>query len=448
MKEKYFKNIIVGAGAAGLYCACLIGGDTLVIEKKRRAGIKLLMSGSGQCNITHGGSIKDFAGHYGEHGKYVRGILQKHSNIKLSRFIEGLGVPLTEREDGKIFPASMKSGDVLEALLRELYSKGVKIKYGDAVQGLRYRSAGAEAPASDTGTAPQDTEVTPRDTGTGRREKGRFAVETEEGIIRCDNLVIATGGCSYPSTGSDGKMFGILKRDLSVAITEPKPSLTPVYVENYGYGDLSGISFKDVSMEISADASEDAGGAQSGRRLKLAFRGDLIFTHKNLSGPLILNSSRYLKPGAKLTLNFLSPLGRPQAVARFKRDFPGNGKSPQGYMTEDLGLSRRFAQKIAAELGISSNKVSRLSGSQIEALAEKLTAADFTVSGLAGFSEAMATCGGVSLTELDTASMSSKRYDGLYFIGEAADIDGDTGGYNLQFAFSSACAAAEDILKK
>lgn len=475
---KYYKNIIVGGGAAGIFCACgllnmnktaaapaavqdvkaatfatgkaaknsaedvpdrHIAGNhapsnhtpnnhtpsnhapgksltgTLILEKTSKLGTKLLMSGKGQCNITHGGPVRDFVVHYGDKGKSIRKLLQRHSNVKLCRFMESIGVPLTEREDGKIFPSSLDSRDVLSSLMKYITKGGVEIRKNISITGIKYDE-----------------------------EKNVFylkilasAAETFEGTfeetLACTNLIIATGGCSYPSTGSDGSIFKLLKRDLRIDIVTPKPALTPVYAENYRFGALSGVSFKDISMSVSSES------------LNRTFCGDLLFTHKNLSGPLILNNSRYISPGARLTFNFLAPVSGPEAIARFKRDFPGNGKSPQGYMSDDLGLPRRFAQLIAAELNIGENKVSQLSGSQIKALAAALTAAPITVSGLAGFKEAMVTKGGISLEELDLSNMKSLKYPGLYFIGEIVDVDGDTGGYNLQFAFSSAWAAAADI---
>lgn len=401
-----YKDIIVGAGAAGLYCAAMLktcGKDgALVLEKTERAGTKLLCSGGGQCNITHGGSVKDFINCYGENGRRIRGVLQRYSNLRLQKFMESLGVPLTEREDGKIFPRSMRSRDVLDALLKEIAANGSQIRF--------------KAPV--TGILPPDKE-------------GLFTLHTPKGTFRSRNVIIASGGSSYPSTGSDGRLLDVLARDLGIAVEKPAPSLTPVYVENYRYASLSGMSFSGITMTA-----------------KKTFRGDLLFTEKNLSGPLVLNNSRYLKPGGAFTLNFLAPASGPEVVARLKKDFPGNGKSPQTYMAEDLKLPRRFAQQTASILGISENKVSQLSGKQIEELAKALTEAYFKVSGLGGFKEAMATRGGVSLEEVNLTSMGSKKYPGLYFIGEVCDIDGDTGGYNLQFAFSSACAAADAVMNE
>ena len=489
---EYYKNIIVGGGAAGIFCACgllnmnktaaapaavqdvkaatfatgkaatikaatgkaatikaatgkaaknsaedvpdrRIAGNhapgnhtpsksltgTLILEKTSKLGTKLLMSGKGQCNITHGGPVRDFVVHYGDKGKSIRKLLQRHSNVKLCRFMESIGVPLTEREDGKIFPSSLDSRDVLSSLMKYIVKGGAEIRKNISITGIKYDREEKLFYLKTLASAAETFE-------------GTFE-ETLEETLACTNLIIATGGCSYPSTGSDGSMFKLLKRDLRLDIVTPKPALTPVYAENYRSGYLSGVSFKDISMSVSSES------------LNRTFCGDLLFTHKNLSGPLILNNSRYISPGARLIFNFLAPVSGPEAIARFKRDFPGNGKSPQGYMSDDLGLPRRFAQLIAAELNIGENKVSQLSGSQIKALAAALTAAPFTVSGLAGFKEAMVTKGGISLEELDLSNMKSLKYPGLYFIGEIVDVDGDTGGYNLQFAFSSAWAAAADI---
>ena len=397
-KNKYYKTIIVGAGAAGLYCASALS-ESLILEKTKRPGTKLLMAGSGQCNVTHGGSIKDFTEFYGDHGKKIRGVMQRHNNIELCRFLEDLGVPLTEREDGKIFPTSMDAHDVLNALLQ----RAGKIAFEEEV-----------------------TAVLKVETG--------YEVYTNKGCYDCTNLVIATGGCSYPTTGSDGKMFGILQRDLAIDIVPPIPALTPVFVEKYPFGELSGISFKDVELTLYDGA----------KKTHRAF-GDLLLTFKNFSGPVIINNSRSIKTGMTIELNFLGNMGFQELLAKLKKDFPGNNKTAVGYISEDLNLPKRFAKLVSDELGLSQNKLSQLGGAQMKALATALTAWKFTVSGLAGFKEAMVTAGGVSLDEVDLKTMESKGYPGLFFIGEVLDVDGDTGGYNLQFAYSSAMAAADKI---
>ena len=404
---KKYKNIIVGAGAAGLYCACFLdGSNNLILEKGKRPGLKLLMAGSGQCNVTHGGSIKDFLELYGENGKRIRGVLQRHNNMELCQFLTEVGVPIYEREDGKVFPKSMNGRDVLNALLEKA---NAQIKYQSEV--IRVSVLEGEA---------------------------GYVVKTKDGDFLCDNLIIATGGASYPTTGSDGKLAKTISVDLNLEMEELRPALTPVFVENYSYGDLSGISFKDIKITIGDTAIKNQKSAV----------GDLLFTLKNFSGPVIINSSRYMKTGDDLTINFLWPRTSTELVGKMKKDFPGNNKLVQHYLIDELGLVKRFAKLVAESMGVDNQKVSQLSGNQIKALATELCDKTFKISGLAGFKEAMATAGGISLGEVSTKTLEAKSCSGLYFIGEVLDVDGDTGGYNLQFAYSSARACADHINTK
>lgn len=398
---KVYDNIIVGAGAAGLYCAgALEGTNNLILEKGKRPGLKLLMAGSGQCNVTHGGSIKDFLIHYGENGKRIRGVLQRFNNLSLCQMLSSFGVETTEREDGKVFPKSMQAKDVLNALLDNI---NAEIIYEANVLGVSKKD-----------------------------DEDGYIVFTSKGEYFSNNVIIATGGASYPTTGSDGYLARKVSGDFEIKLEELRPALTPVFVENYPYGDLSGISFKDIEIKVSGHSMVD----------------DILFTFKNLSGPAIINSSRYMKTGDELRINFLWPMRPEELLAKLKKDFPGNGKSLQHYLMDELGLPKRFAKLVAEMLGLEALKVSQFSGNQMKEIVNELANKTFVISGLAGFKEAMATAGGISLSEISTKTMEAKEYPGLYFIGEVLDVDGDTGGYNLQFAYSSALAAAEHINTK
>ncbi len=343
------------------------------------------MAGSGQCNVTHGGSIKDFLIHYGEHGKSVRGVLQRFNNLALCQMFLDYGVETIEREDGKIFPSSMNGRDVLDALLAHV---NAEIEYESDV-----------------------IEVV---------QKDGFIVSTPKEKYHCENLIIATGGASYPTTGSDGKLATHISSELGIGFEELRPSLTPVFVENYPYGELSGISFKDVEIAVGGHKAV----------------GDILFTFKNLSGPVIINSSRYMKTGDELVINYLWPMKPEELSSKMKKDFPGNNKSTLHYLIDELGLPKRFAKLVVESLGFEC-KVSQLSGAQIKGIVMEIAAKRFTVSGLAGFKEAMATAGGIALSEISTKTMESKKYPGLYFVGEVLDVDGDTGGYNLAVTICS-----------
>ncbi len=402
---KIYDTIIVGAGAAGLYCgARLTEGSVLFLEKTGKPGTKLLMSGAGQCNLTHGGNIKDFLLHYGEKGPRIRTALYAHNNIAVCDFFKSLNVNTTEREDGKIFPESMDAHEVRDALLSRVKQNGAELRMEQTV-----------------------TSIQPAEYG--------FCVGTDTGQSwSCRSLVIASGGCSYPTTGSDGSIFPVLQRDLDVEIVPTVPALTPVFVENYPFTELSGISFQNVEVTLTP-------GSPSSRR----FTGDLLLTHRNLSGPVILNHSRYMKTGMKLAINYVFPYTADSILSIMKKDFSANPKTIEHWMADKLGLPKRFCDVICRETGLTGRKVSTLSGEERKTAAGKLTADTYSISGLGSFRQAMVTAGGVSLGEISLKTMEAKKYPGLFFIGEAVDIDGDTGGYNLQFAFASAAVAAKTI---
>ena len=413
--KNFYETILVGTGAAGLYFGaggpCGPGKGFLMLEKTARPAMKLLMAGSGQCNVTHGGSIKDFLDCYGDHGSRIRTCLYKHNNLELISFLEGLGVPLTEREDGKVFPSSMDAHDVKNALLDACASNGVEIRQNSPVTQIKALDEGFEVTV---------------DYSLPKNVQSAFPQ-----TYTCKNLVIATGGCSYPTTGSDGSIFRTLREDLGLKIEEPVPALTPVFVQDYSFGELSGISLQNVTMKITG--------------LKKSFIGDLLFTHRNLSGPVIINNSRYINTGSRIELNFVYPETAETLAADLKKTASGNNRMTGTFLAESYHLPKRFVSKIVELTLTYDKKLSALTGKEITALAKALAAAEFSVSGLGSFNVAMVTRGGISLDEVSLKTMESKRYPGLYFIGEVLDIDGDTGGYNLQFAYSSAMAALDNI---
>ncbi len=408
---KIYDTIIVGAGAAGLYCAARMKPDTsgsvLLLEKTEKYGTKLLMSGAGQCNLTHGGNIKDFLTHYGNHGSRIRTALYAHNNLAVCDFFRSLNVELIEREDGKIFPKSLDAHEVRDALLAAARRNGVQLQTGTDVTAIESLSS----------------------------EEDRYQVSAADGRSwKCRNLVIACGGSSYPTTGSDGSIFPVLQRDLGLEIVPLVPALTPVFVENYPFTELSGISFQNV--EVTTDP---------GTKASRSFTGDLLLTHRNLSGPVILNNSRHMKTGMRLTVNYVFPYTADSILAHMKKEFSANSRTAEHWLADKYSLPKRFCETIVKSAGLSGRKVSTLSGGDMKTLALSISAAPYVISGLGSFRQAMVTAGGVSLDEISLKTMEAKKHPGLYFIGEVADVDGDTGGYNLQFAFASAAAAAGAI---
>lgn len=389
--------IIVGAGAAGLFCSAVFpaGINGLILEKTQRPGTKLLMSGAGQCNVTHGGSIKDFIPMYGKNGGKIRSCLYKYNNLHLQDFLRRNDVPTWEREDGKIFPKSMKAKDIRDMLMQRSRENGFSIKY--------------ESPVVDIS-----------------QKDGIWQVQTPNASYLCKAVVIAAGGCSYPQTGSDGSLFEILQHSLGIAVTALQPALTPVNVKNYPYRNLSGISFKNAGLSI-------------WRKEKLHRRGSgpLLFTHENFSGPLILNFSKDITKNDKIMLNYLYPCEKTEILEKINHGMKNSRQQLINLLADELQLPKNFLKAIIAD-----------TGEKPKAISEKLTEDTFTVSSLGGYQKAMVTAGGISLSEINCKTMECTRYPGLFIIGETLDIDGATGGYNLQFAYSSAAAASADILNK
>ncbi len=291
--------IIIGAGPSGLFCAInSIQKDTtrkdasrkdkiqndirlqkereiLVLEKKETPGAKLLISGSGRCNITHDGDIRAFLNHFGDHGRFLRPALLSFTNHDLVSYFEGKGLAMIREKGGKIFPETLRARDVLNILIEECRAKDVRIDCGQEVRSI---------------------------------------AKTENGFrITCDGrdyfsrmLVIATGGCSYPGTGSTGDGYRFA-RDLGHSIAEIGPALTPLIIKDYPFSELAGLSFSD--MEISLYRQGKIGKMQ----------GDILFTHQGLSGPAVLDLSRHIRPGDILKLSFV-PVEERGALDEWLRD--------------------------------------------------------------------------------------------------------------------------------
>ena len=417
--------IIVGAGASGLMCAASLRTGGLILEGSSRVGTKLLMSGHGHCNITHAGSIKDFPSCYGDAGKSIRKILYKYSNNDLVSFLESYGIKTVTQADGRVFPESMRAQDVRDAFLSASEHNGFKVITNRKVVEIGFSDEGQinkESSESDTRRYIVIAEAP---------DGQRFCYEAK-------HLVIATGGKSYPRSGSDGSMFDVVNEGLGLEHTELKPSLAPLDIKGYPYGELYGISFDKVEVSIYPNA---------GRRLVL-LNGSLLLAHDNFTGPAILNSSKYAEPGCWLQINYVG-MSRDEVLARLISATGIELKSSHGrcsgariaqssepgaIIAKEFALPRRFAKEVAKRSACSAKKAAVL-----------LTEDRFEIESRGDFSKAIVTAGGLRLDQFDCKSMQLKSAPNAYCIGEILDVDGITGGYNLQFAWSSARAAAASI---
>lgn len=395
--------IVIGGGPAGIFAAIYAknrGKKVLLLEKMEKLGKKLLLAGSGQCNLTHSGDYKEFLDKYGENGKFLKRALYKYPPSKLVEFFSERGLNLVCNEKGKYFPESMRALDVLNILKAEL--TGVDIRLNAKVQKLIKKS-------------------------------DKFICVSDENSFEGTNVLISTGGMSYGVTGSTGEGYAFAK-NLGHSIVELRPALTSCYVEDYPYEELSGLSFKNAEISI---YKED------GSLIKR--RGDLLFTHKNLSGPIILDLSRYMKKNDKLVINY-SVEDRKNFEEDFRMKIAGMGGRLIKNLSLDENFSQRFLEKALELAGIAiDKKAAELSREEIGRLIMEFAQKSFVISRLEGYNSAMATAGGINLGEINKDTMESKIAKGLYFAGEVVDIDGDTGGYNIQCAYSTGAMVGETI---
>jgi predicted Rossmann fold flavoprotein len=399
---KEFDNIIIGAGPAGLFTAINISsGKTLIIEKMSSAGKKLLMSGSGRCNITQSGNINDFFGHYGDGRRFLMPALKEFTNIHLMQFINHRGLQTIDIK-GKIFPASENSRDVLNLLLKECQINKVLIQFNEQVKKIEVIKHG-------------------------------FSILSDKDSYLCRNLMIATGGKSYPLTGSTGDGY-YLARSLGHSIEKPKPALTPVYIKDYRFRELSGISLPDRKISILRD----------GHKLNKG-QGSIGFTHWGLSGPGILDLSRYIEPNDTLIINLIDE--NPEALRNsFIEAIDYDKKISLRKFLKSFVLPENLILLLLAGLKLEpSRHLAEISKALRNAIIQSFCEYPFIVERTGDFNIAMATKGGVSLPEVSSKTMESKLVRNLYFAGEVLDIDGDTGGYNIQAAFSTGYLAAKHI---
>lgn len=407
------KVIVVGGGPAGMMAALSAaenGHSVILLEKNEKLGKKLFITGKGRCNITNAGDMDALFENVVTNPKFLYSAFYAYDNFRVIDFFETHGVKTKTERGNRVFPVSDHSSDVITALSRALKRAGVLVKLHTKVTGLWIEG----------GTV--------------------LGVVLEKGKkISADAVVLATGGCSYQSTGSDGDGYTFAE-NCGHTVTERRPSLAPLTAKESYVKELQGLSLKNVKVTVK-------------KQKKVLYEefGEMLFTHFGVSGPLILSASslvgKELENGELAMRIDLKPaLSAEQLDRRILRDFDANKNRAFKNAIQGL-LPGKMLQAIPALSGISPDKkVNEITKEERGRLTALLKAFPVTLNGMRGFDEAIITQGGVSVKEINASTMESKRVLGLYFAGEMIDVDALTGGFNLQIAWSTGFLAGSSIL--
>ena len=405
--------IVIGAGAAGMMAAIIAaenGASVTILEKMPRVGKKLLITGKGRCNITNIADIKELIKNMHGNGSFLYSSFHNFSNNDLIDFFENLGVKTKVERGGRVFPESDKAIDVVDALLRKMDSLEIRILKDVAVKNI----------------IKEDNKVT--------------AVVDKKGLVyQADKIIVATGGASYPATGSSGDGYVIAEK-LGHTITPIKPSLVPLETEEDWVKIAQGLSLKNVKASIIVDDKKVAEDF-----------GEMLFTHYGVSGPIILSLSKIVAENltenkiVELAINLKPALSFEKLHNRVQRDFEKFSKKQIKNALNELFPSKLIDIIIDLSYINPDKMINQITKEERLRLVEQIMDLRLTITKTRPVAEAIVTAGGVSIKEINPKTMESKIIEGLYFAGEIVDVDGYTGGYNLQAAFSMGYIAGKAV---
>lgn len=411
--------VVVGGGPAGLLAAwrsAAKGRTTLLVEKNRRPGAKILISGGGHCNVTHATDAQGIVAAFGPPGRFLHSALAAFGPKSLVELLEAEGVATEIQPGGKIFPQSGRAGDVLVAVMRRVRQSGALLAVDEPLVELR-------------------------------REATGFQLVTARRTLAAQKVVLTTGGCSYPGCGTTGDGYR-LAAALGHTIVAPRPALVPVVTDAPWVTDLQGIAIPDVLLRL-ADADRPRESGAQRKRKQNAWRGAMLFTHFGLSGPVVLDVSRLVSAADRgrrpwLRCDLLPTVKQEQLEESLSRASTGSGRRAVTLL--EPWLPARLAAALVAQAGVAPDRrAAELSRQDRLRLVDAVKRLTIRATGTLGFEKAEVTAGGVSLAEIDSRTMQSKRMPGLFIAGELLDLDGPIGGFNLQAAFSTGYLAGESV---
>jgi len=399
--------VVIGGGPAGLMAAgqAAAGAPVLLLERMGRLGTKLRLTGNGRCNLTNLAGQDDFLAHFGESGLFLRNAFARFFVPDLLAFFEGLGVPTVVEEGGRVFPASNDAHDVAEALARFARAQGVEVRLHCRVARLLLDGNLVQGVALDDGRQ-----------------------------IAAEAVIVATGGASYPHTGSSGDGYRLAEQ-AGHRLAPIRPALVPLAIAGPEPRAMMGLALRDVEARLMLDGQVLARGL-----------GEMLFTHYGVSGPLILTLSgpavEWIGRGRlELAINLRPALGAEQLDAELRAELERHGRRTFRSLLKAL-LPAKMVDVVAVRTGVPpgkpGNQVTAAERARLRALLQDFRLA---VAGHRPLAEAMVTAGGVDTRDVDPLAMASRLVKGLYFAGELVDVQADTGGFNLQAAFSTGYVA-------
>lgn len=404
------KVAVIGAGASGLmaaYAAAANGNDVTVFEKNEKSGKKIYITGKGRCNVTHSCEPSEFLLNVVNNSKFLSSAIYGFSPEDCINFFENGGVKLKEERGARIFPVSDKASDITKCLENYCKSSGVKFNFNEKILKI---------------TVLHST---------------MFDIITSKSQYSFDKVIVCTGGLSYPSTGSDGDGYNFA-RSAGHQIVPLKQALCGLNLKGAFYKQLQGLTLKNINLSVYCGS----------KKIKELF-GELLFTHFGISGPVILSASSLINRldmnKVKLLLDLKPALTAEMLDKRLLRDFEAyKNKSVANCLKELLpaAIIEETLKRSGIEGNLRTNSVTREQRARLLTTVKNF---DMLVSSLRDFSEAIVTSGGVDVNEINPKTMESKLVKGLYFCGEVLDVDGFTGGFNLQIAFSTGYAAGNSI---
>ena len=399
--------VIIGGGPAGMFAAITAakqGKSVLLLERNDRLGKKLLITGKGRCNVTNDCDSSEILQNIPRNGRFLFSVMTEFPPKRIMEFFEDSGCTLKTERGNRVFPVSDRSQSVLEALQNQMRRSGVTVRTARVKKILT-------------------------------KDGGVCGVETERGTFDCGSVILATGGVSYPTTGSTGDGYAMAKV-LGHTVIEPQGSLVPLEVEGTDCPDMQGLALRNVAVKL------------VNAKNKVLFKdfGELLFTHFGVSGPTVLSASCHLKgEGCKLIIDLKPALDEAKLNERILRDLDMYQNRAMENALTDL-LPRSMIPVVLRRLEIDPQmQANSLTKQKRRALVELLKAFTVEIAGKRPVSEAIITSGGIKTSEIDPKTMESKLVPGLYFAGEIIDCDAYTGGFNLQIAWATAYAAGMSV---